>query len=116
MRHLNKKFILGRLTAERRALMRSLAENLVLREAIKTTKTKARALRIVMEPLITKAKKNTLASRRAVIKVLYTEKAVKKMMEVIGPRYAQRNGGYLRIIKINRRPNDAAEVVRVEFV
>lgn len=116
MRHLNKKFTLGRERAERDALMRGLAESMVLSESIKTTKAKARALRTVLEPLVTKARKNTLASRRLITKILYTEKAVKKMMEVIGPRYAERNGGYTRMTKLARRPTDAAEMVRVEFV
>jgi large subunit ribosomal protein L17 len=116
MRHLNKKVTLGRVKAQRDALMRSLCESLVLNEKIRTTRAKARALRTVIEPLVTKAKKNTLASRRLIIKNLFTEKAVKKMMEIIGPRYAERAGGYTRLVKLSRRPTDAAEMVRIEFV
>lgn len=116
MRHNVKKTTLGRRAAPRRALFRSLAEGLVLHGAIKTTEAKAKALRRVVEPLVTKAKKNTLAARRRILRVLYTEKAVKKLMEEIGPRYKDRQGGYTRIIKLGQRVNDAAPMARIEFV
>ncbi len=116
MRHQKKKATLGRETAQRKALMRSLADSLVIHGGIKTTKAKAKALRSVIEPLVTKARKGTLSARREAIKVLYTDKAVKKLMEEIGPRYKDRDGGYTRIIKIGTRVNDAAETVRIEFV
>ncbi|HYE59575.1 MAG TPA: 50S ribosomal protein L17 [Candidatus Kapabacteria bacterium] len=116
MRHRSSKFTLGRESAQRDSLMRNLAESLILHGAVKTTKAKAKALRTVVEPLVTKAKTNTLASRRHVAKLLYTEDAVKKLMEEIGPRYKERAGGYTRIVKLGARPRDAAEVVRIEFV
>lgn len=116
MRHRNKKFTLGREKAARDALMRSLAESLVLHGSVKTTHAKARALRMVVEPLVTKAKKNTLVSRRQVMRVLYTDKAVKRLFTDIAPQYVARQGGYTRIMKIGTRPRDAAEVVRIEFV
>jgi len=116
MRHNRKKVTLGRETGPRRALIRSLAENFVLHGAIRTTKAKARALRSVVEPLVTKAKRNDLAGRRAIVRVLYTDAAVKKMMNDIGPKYKDRTGGYTRMTKIAPRANDAAEMVRIEFV
>lgn len=116
MRHKVKKITLGREKAPRVALMRGLAESLVLHGSIKTTEAKAKALRGIIEPLITKARKNTLASRREILKVLYTEEAVKKIMEEVGPKYKDRDGGYTRIIKIAPRKNDAAKMAKIELV
>ena len=116
MRHNSKKVTLGRKSPQRKALMRGLAENLVLHESIKTTSAKAKALRGVVEPLVTKAKRGTLADRRAIMRVLYTEASIKKMMENLGPKYKERAGGYTRITKIGTRTNDAAQMVRIEFV
>lgn len=116
MRHNKQKFTLGREKAQRDALIRSLAESLILHGSIKTTQAKARALRTFVEPLVTKAKKGTLASRRELISSLYTDETVKKLMEELGPRYKERAGGYTRIIKMGPRFNDAAEMVRIEFV
>jgi len=116
MRHQKKKITLGRVSQVRKALMRSLAESLILHGSIKTTLAKAKALRTVVEPLVTKAKKNDLAARRNVLKFLYTEQAVNRLFTEIAPNYKDRRGGYTRIIKMARRPNDAAEVARIEFV
>jgi len=116
MRHLNKKKSLGRESDVRKALMRSQAESLVIHESLRTTLAKAKLLRTIVEPLVTKAKKNNLASRRLVSKTLYTQKAVKKLMEVIALRYKDRQGGYTRIIKLEPRANDRAKMARIEFV
>ncbi len=116
MRHNSKKVTLGRHSTERKALMRGLAENLVVHESIRTTSAKAKALRSIVEPLVTKAKRGTLADLRAIKSVLYTDVAVKKMMENFGPKYKERAGGYTRITKIGARTNDAADMVRIEFV
>ena len=116
MRHNSKKFTLGREAGPRKSLMRNLTESLILHDSIKTTTAKAKALRRVAEPLITKARKNTLAARREALKVLYTEDAVKRLMEVVGPKYKERDGGYTRIIKLPNRKNDAAEMSRIELV
>lgn len=116
MRHQKNKITLGRKKAQREALMRSLAESLILHGSIKTTKAKAKALRSFVEPLVTKAKKNTLTERRNLISVLYTDKAVNKLLSEIAPNYKERNGGYTRIIKLGNRLNDAAEMVLIEFV
>ena len=116
MRHLKEKFTLGRPRAQRKALMRSLATSLITHGKIKTTKAKAKALRTVVEPLITKAKRGTLADRRELYKMLYTDEAINMLMNEIGPRYKDRNGGYTRIVAEGTRRNDAAEVVRIELV
>jgi len=116
MRHRCKKITLGREAGPKKALMRGLAESLILNGHIKTTEAKAKALRSVVEPLITKAKTGTLAARRSVIGVLYTEKAVQKLMKELGPKYKTRHGGYTRVIKLAHRLNDAAKMARIELV
>lgn len=116
MRHQRKKATLGRKTAARRSLFANLAQSLILHEKIKTTKAKAKALRPYVEKLITKAKANTLAARRDLMKVLYTENAVKKLLEVIGPRYADRKGGYTRITVVRIRKGDGSEEALIELV
>lgn len=116
MRHQKKKTTLDRNSANRRALLANLAESLILHEKIQTTSAKAKALRPVVEKLITKAKANTLAARREIMKTLYTPAAVKKMMEVIAPRYRERAGGFARIIKLGNRKGDNAEKSVIELV
>ncbi len=116
MRHQKKKATLGRETAQRGALMRNLAESLILHGSIRTTKAKARALRTFVEPLVTKAKKNDLTAKRNLLKVLYTKKAVDKLLKEIAPNYMDRKGGYTRITKLGARANDAAEMAKIEFV
>ena len=116
MRHQKKNIKLGRTKAPRKALLRGLAENLVIYDAIVTTKAKAKALRTVVEPLVTKAKKNRAIDKEKINEVLYTGKAVKKLVETIAPRYKDRQGGYTRITKLGTRPNDGAEKVKIEFV
>lgn len=117
MRHLKKKVTLDRKTAGRRALLANLAESLILYEKITTTKAKAKALRSYVERLVSKAKANTLAARRSAAKVLYTDNAVKKLMDVIAPRYSARKGGYTRIVGISgERKGDAAERAIIEFI
>ena len=116
MRHQKKKVTLGRETAARRSLMANLAESLILYEKIVTTKAKAKALKSFIEKLITKAKKQTLASRRELVQVLYTKNAVKKLIEEIAPRYKERQGGYTRIILLSSRKGDGAEEAKIELI
>src|SRR3989338_3402139 len=116
MRHRKKTKILYRKTASRKALVRSLATSLILYEKIKTTKAKAKVIRPVVEKLITKAKIKSLNSQRQLLKVLYHKKAVKKALEVLGPRYLNRSGGYLRIINLGPRKGDGAEMCQIDFV
>lgn len=116
MRHNSKKITLGRETAPRKALMRNLAESLILNGSIRTTQAKAKALRRVIEPLVTKAKKGDLASLRNIKKVLFTRDALEVLLKEVAPRYTERKGGYTRIVKLGARVNDAAEMARIEFV
>jgi large subunit ribosomal protein L17 len=116
MRHNSQKKSLGRESQERKALLRNLADSLVLAGGITTTLAKARVLRRYVEPVVTKARKNTLAARRDVARFLFTDAAVKELMEQVAPRYADRAGGYTRIIKIGSRGSDRAQMARIEFV
>jgi large subunit ribosomal protein L17 len=116
MRHQKKGKTLSRDSAGRKALAKSLAGGLVLHAKIKTTKAKAQILKSHFEKLITKAKKGDLAARRYLKRYLPTEKEVKKMVEEIGPKYKDRNGGYTRIVKIGPRKGDGAEMVQIELV
>jgi len=116
MRHRNKVKTLDRTTGARRALLRGLATNLFIYEKIKTTLAKAKALRPIAERLITVAKKNDLNARRRLIKYLYTENAVKKALNQLGPKYKDRAGGYTRIVKIGPRAGDNADIALIEFV
>ena len=116
MRHrkVGRKF--GRVRGPRKALLKNLATSLVLYEKIKTTEAKAKEIRGVVEPLVTKGKQNTISVRRYLLARLATESAVKKILEVLGPRYLERRGGYTRTVKLNRRQGDGAQLVLVEFI
>ncbi|OGY88589.1 MAG: 50S ribosomal protein L17 [Candidatus Komeilibacteria bacterium RIFCSPLOWO2_01_FULL_45_10] len=116
MRHRKKKIVLDRKKAPRVALLKNLACQLILYEKIKTTAGKARVLRPLVEKLISRGKIGTLASRRLVASRLPIKSAVKKVFEVLGPRYKERPGGYLRIIKLNPRQGDGAKMALIEFV
>ncbi len=116
MRHRNKKNILGREKASREAMMRNLAESLILHESIETTLAKAKALRATVEPLITKAKNDNLNSRRQIKKILFTNQVQAKLIKEVAPRYKNRNGGYTRIIKLGYRQNDSAAMAKIELV
>jgi large subunit ribosomal protein L17 len=116
MRHQKKGKILSRKTGPRKALVRALATSLVLYEKIQTTETKAKLIRPYVEKIITMGKGGSLHARREIAKKLYTEPAVKKVLEVLSPRYKERRGGYLRITKIGIRRGDAAKVAKIEFV
>lgn len=116
MKHRNKIKTLGRKKAPREALLRSLATSLVLYEKIETTEAKAKVLRPYVEKMITLGKKNTLHARRQLLAKLYLESAVKKMLDELSPRYKERKGGYLRIVKLGFRQGDAAKMVKIEFV
>jgi len=100
-----------------RSLMRSLARSLIIEERISTTEAKAKALRPFVERLVTYAKKNTLASRRLTKARLGDDEAVKKLFDAIGPRYAERTGGYTRVVKRTLRgSNDARKLAYIAFV
>jgi len=116
MRHQNKKVTLDRKKAPRVALLKNLAASVILHEKVKTTKAKAKAVQPLVEKMITLGKKGTLTARRELLSFFFTENPVKKIMEDLGKKYAGRNGGYTRIVKLGTRAGDAAEVVSIELV
>lgn len=117
MRHHNSKRKFGRVRKVRNALLHSLALNLIVREKIKTTEPKAKELRPFIEKLITSAKKGDLTNRRLVIKKLSNRsREVKKLFEVIAPKYIDRKGGYTRILKLGARKSDSAKMAIIEFI
>ncbi|MEX2052506.1 MAG: 50S ribosomal protein L17 [Candidatus Paceibacterota bacterium] len=117
MRHANNKRKFGREKNQRNALLKSLALNLIVREKIKTTEPKAKELRPFIEKLVTKAKKNDLATRRVVISRLFgRSREAKKLFDIIAPRYTSKNGGYTRILKLGARKSDGAKMAIIEFV
>lgn len=109
-----KKF--GRESGPRKALLRGLATSLVLYEHMNTTLAKAKAIRPIVEKLITTGRTKTLASRRALARTLTVESAVNKVLEELGPRYATRPGGYTRIIKLGTRQGDGAEIAQIQLI
>jgi len=117
MRHHNKNRKFGRVKTQRKALFNSLATNLIVREKIKTTLPKAKELRPMIEKLVTRAKGGSLADKRLIISKLGGHsREVKKLFEVIAPKYKDINGGYTRILKLGRRSADAAPMAIIEFV
>ena len=105
----------GRTTDQRRAFLKSLAANLVLKEKIKTTEARAKEIRSLVERLITYGKKNDLASRRRLTGMLPTA-AAKKVYKEIAPRFAERKGGYIRLTKLGQRMTDGARMVFIELL
>ena len=117
MRHHNTKRKFGRSKTQKKALLSSLALNLIVREKIKTTEPKAKELRPFIEKLITRAKQDNLNNRRLLTARLQNcRREVKKLCEVIAPRYRNKQGGYTRIIKLGVRKADAAKLAVIEFV
>ncbi|MEK7551965.1 MAG: 50S ribosomal protein L17 [Patescibacteria group bacterium] len=115
MIHGNKLRKFNRERNQRRALLAGLARSLVLKERIKTTEAKAKSLRPYVEKLITQSKIGTLSSRKLLISKIGMDGA-KKLMEVIGPKYKERKGGYLRITKVPRRVSDGSKIAVIEMV
>jgi large subunit ribosomal protein L17 len=116
MRHGFKKRTLNRKSAHRRALFANLSVALAKHEQIKTTLPKAKELSPVFEKLITKAKKADLAARRALISFMGDEAMAEKMISVLAPRYKDRHGGYVRVLKAGFRFGDCAPMAIVELV
>jgi large subunit ribosomal protein L17 len=116
MRHRNKTKKLGRTRAHRRATLRNLSMALVQHKQIKTTLVKAKVARSLIEKLITTAKQDTVAARRQAFKWLQNHQLVKKLFEEIAPTFADRNGGYSRVIKLGRRQGDGAELAILQLV
>lgn len=116
MRHGISKVHLNRTSSHRRALFANMACALIEERQIQTTVAKARALRPFVERMITFARKGDLASRRHVLKHLRKKTAVKVLFDHIGPFFAERNGGYTRMVKLGRRRGDAAPLAILELV
>ena len=107
---------LGGSSAHQKSMLANLVASLIAAEAITTTEAKAKALRPVAEKVITKAKKGGLHNHRQVVSFLRDKEMVAKLFEEIGPRYADRPGGYTRILKVGPRPGDNAPMARIELV
>ena len=116
MRHRKSGRKLNRNSSQRSALKKSLAISIIEHESIKTTLAKAKEIRGFLEPLVTLAKKNTVANQRLAYARLQSKQAVAKLFDELGPRYMDRPGGYLRVIKRGYRPGDKAPAAQVEFV
>ncbi len=115
-RHGYKGRKFGRQRDQRRALIKNLAESLIINESIETTLPKAKEIRPYVEKLITKAKKGDLASRRQVIAGVMTVQAAHKLVDDIAPKLNSRNSGYLRIVRTRFRRGDNAQLAKVSFV
>ena len=116
MRHRQSNRKLNRTTSHRLAMLRNMTNSLLKHEAIKTTLPKAKELRRVAEPIITLGKKPSLANRRLAFDRLRDRDMVVKLFAELGPRYATRNGGYLRILKMGFRQGDNAPMALVELM
>ncbi len=116
MRHKVGHRKLQRTSSHRTALLRNLAAALIKHEQITTTTAKAKELRPYVEKLVTLAKKGGLSNRRIAHARIMDEAQERKLFEMIGPRYAERNGGYTRVVKAGIRMSDAAQIAIIEFV
>lgn len=116
MRHNKAINHLGRKSGHRKAMLSNMASSLILHKRIETTLAKAKALRMYVEPLITKSKEDTTHSRRTVFSYLKRKEAVTELFRVIAPKIADRPGGYTRILKIGFRQGDAADMAIIELV
>ena len=117
MRHGKATYKFNRDAHSRKALFLNLSKSLIEKEQIKTTLQRAKALRSVIEPMVTRAKTDSVANRRLIAGELSNDKdAVKKLFTILGPRYKDRPGGYTRVLKAGFRYGDAAEMAVIEFV
>lgn len=116
MRHRKKTVKLGRSSAHRNELLSNLVCALIDHKRIKTTLPKARAARSLAEKMVTLGKKGTLAHRRQAIATLKQESSVRELFDNIAPVFAERAGGYTRIVKLGRRISDSSEMVLLEWV
>ena len=116
MRHNKKINHLGRKADHRKAMLANMASSLIMHKRIETTEAKAKALRVYVEPLITKSKEDTTHSRRVVFSYLKDKYAVSELFREVAPKIMSRPGGYTRILKIGFRPGDAADMAIIELV
>jgi large subunit ribosomal protein L17 len=116
MRHRNAGYKLGRNTSHRRALLRNLVTSILLEDRVETTITKAKAARPHVEKLITLGKKGDVHARRQALSFLQTREAVTRLFDTVAPRYGDRNGGYLRIVRTGFQKGDGAEKAFIELL
>jgi len=116
MRHGKKGNHLGRQTAHRKAMLANMACSLIEHKRINTTVAKAKALKVFVEPLVTKSKDDTTHNRRIVFSKLRSKEAVSELFREVAPKVGDRPGGYTRVIKLGSRLGDAAEMALVELV
>jgi large subunit ribosomal protein L17 len=116
MRHLKQGRKLGRTSAHRKALLRNLATALLEHERIITTEPKAKELRRVVDKLVTLGKRGDLHARRQVLQVIRSNTVVQRLFNEIAPRFAERRGGYTRVLRLGYRPGDAAAMAVIELV
>ena len=116
MRHRKAGFKLGRNTSHRRALLRSLVTSVIVEDRVETTVAKAKAVRPHIEKMITLGKKGDLHSRRQALSFLQTDTAVSRLFETVAPRYGDRQGGYLRIVRTGFRKGDGGEKAFIELL
>lgn len=107
---------LGRNTGHRKAMLRNLVTSLLRDERITTTESRAKEIKRIAEKMITLAKKGDLNARRQALEYIFEEKVARKLFDNYGPKYADRQGGYTRIIRIGYRRGDAAQLVLLELV
>jgi large subunit ribosomal protein L17 len=116
MRHKVAGWKLGRNPSHRRSLLRNLVTSLIIEERIETTVPKAKAMRPLVEKMITLGKRSDLSARRQALAFLMTSAAVDKLFDAIGPRFGDRNGGYLRIVRTGWRKGDGADNAFIELL
>ena len=116
MRHRNAGFKLGRNPSHRRAVLRNLVTSIVLMDRVETTITKCKATRPLIEKMITLGKRGTVHARRQAAAYLMTPESVDRLFATVAPRYAARQGGYLRITRLGARKGDAAEMAYIELL
>jgi len=116
MRHGKKFNHLGRKVGHRRALLSNMATSLIIHKRINTTLAKAKALRVYVEPLITKAKANTTHARRTVYSYMENKEAIQELFGPVREKIGDRPGGYVRVIRTGTRPGDGAETAMIELV
>jgi len=116
MRHRNAGYKLGRNTSHRRAVLRNLVTSVILMDRVETTVTKCKATRPLIEKMITLGKRGTVHARRQAAAYLMTPESVDRLFATVAPRYGDRNGGYLRIVRTGARKGDAAEMAFIELL
>jgi len=116
MRHKVAGYKLGRTTSHRRSLLRNMVTSLIMEERIETTAVKAKALRPQIEKMITLGKNGNLAARRQAAAYLMTDEAVKKLFDTVAPRFGDRNGGYVRIVRTGWQKGDGTEKAFIELL